>query len=280
MGDLARQGRHAADQRTGDTRSPGDPFFNRDIPRLDDEAPSDEVVEVPVVDEDVTEGEHIESVPTATRTKGTPPPHEKDPRVTDSAASDSNDERTNEPDISGNSAGNANREAVLKEGIDDAKEGIEDVEAQEQKYLAARDRLVRETKELRAKVIALNEQVMRGALTKKEFKDEADKEVKELAGRFTHEERMLVLKKALKDVHIPHEDTARMKFEFLVGLSLKMKYWDRENYLNTWDKKAGKVIETGFEEDRESFSEHLVELESYYEQIAMETQETESQKAA
>lgn len=271
MGDPTGRDWHPIDERT--KQSPVDRNFRLDVDQIqraeadeahDDPTPSDEAAEVTSAEPVVEPSEKKHVVKRKEQSEKAHPGLEVA------------DDRDAAPISAGKRLDRSNSMAVVKENIEDTEEDLETVEAQEKKYLEARDRLVKKTQQLRADAMKLNEQVMRGKLSKEDFKDAVDGKIEDLAGLFSHEERMLVLKKALKDVHIPHEETARMKFEFLIGLSLKMKYWDRDNFVHQWDKKAGDKIEAGFEEDRETFVDHLALLESYYGQIENEVQQQES----
>ncbi len=145
----------------------------------------------------------------------------------------------------------------------------------EAQYELSKKRFIQKVHETRDAVTKLREQCRRDGKSEEDFEDEAKKIIHARAEEFDHSDRMQVMENLLKNVHMPNAETAKRKFEFLVGLGMRdaMKFWSRENYAHRFEKKAGKKIEAVLEQERQ-------QLESEYDEMDRALAELERESGA
>lgn len=153
-----------------------------------------------------------------------------------------------------------------------------------EQYELAKKRFILKVHETRDAVSKLREQCRRDGKNEEEFEDEAKKLVHARAEDFDHSDRMQVMENLLKNVRITNADTAKRKFEFLVGLGMRehMRFWSRENYVHRFEKKAGKQMETALEEQRQQLESEYNEMDRVLAELDRESgvEEEQLQKAA
>lgn len=121
-----------------------------------------------------------------------------------------------------------------------------------QEVIAARAELVSEFEAVQQEMAQDHASKPAIAARKKEL---AEEKAARLADRFLPQERMGIMRRLLKDVHIAGESEARGKFEYLILVGFKMSIGDKNDYafkLNS--KTAG--IDDDFDQE-----EHRLELE-------------------
>ncbi|MFH0829159.1 MAG: hypothetical protein V1907_03180 [Candidatus Kerfeldbacteria bacterium] len=133
-------------------------------------------------------------------------------------------------------------------------------------------------RETRNSVHRLREEYIRQGRTEEEHEKEAQKLVEQRASRFEHSDMELIVKKLLRRITIPHAETTKAKFAYLVGLGMnrdlpggKLGFWSKENYLHLFAKKAGKKMEDILDEERQTLEADYNALDEALAQLEQET---------
>lgn len=186
-------------------------------------------------------------------------------------------------------SGNEIRRKMLEEKQAHIAAQQESEEKKETWYKEARQKLIDGVRETRRSVQRLREESIRAGKTEDAYEEEAQELVEKRASRFENSDMELIIKKMLKRISIPHAETTKEKFIYLVGLGMnrdlpsgRMKYWSKENYLTLYSKKVGKKIDAILDEERHSIEADYDALDEAIAQLEQEIapEETELKAAA
>ncbi len=145
----------------------------------------------------------------------------------------------------------------LQEKIAENKGGREELETEEERYERAKEKLVRDVgharEELKSEFAAVEEEMRERhqsprAIEQKK-KDLAENKAARLADGFLPTERMSVMRRLLKDVPIAGESEARGKFEYLIMIGFKLRYWSKGDYAFKLNSRT-EGIDDDFEDEQ------------------------------
>ncbi len=167
--------------------------------------------------------------------------------------------------------------ADISQDIKDNRARIEELKEEEEEYERAKGKLVQQVRDSRTELMSEFESVeqeMRaqhasGSAITARKKELAEDKAARLADRFMPSEQMAIMKKLLKNVSLTGEE-ARGKFEFLVMVGFKLKYWNKGDYSFKLNKKT-EGIDEGFEEEQQQLDQEFMMLETEWNVIESET---------
>jgi hypothetical protein len=158
--------------------------------------------------------------------------------------------------------------ADLQDKLAENEEGREVLETEEERYERAKEKLKRDVgharEELKGEFEAVEKEMRERheaprAIEQKK-KELAEEKAARIADGFLPTERMSVLRKLLKDVPIAGESEARGKFEFLIMIGFKMKYWSKSDYAFRLNSKT-EGIDDDFEDEQKKLEVEFEGLE-------------------